>query len=190
MDAGPAIVIFSSSESSGHFQALNSSLTSWKDGPVRVPTFAKRGRPVKREYPGISYQEKYTELSGADGSALKQASVKQHERESPEHPPSQCFKFVQATRGLQNVDAQTRKTIRSYAMLDYRRREREKKRAMGGFELEQPQLLLRMKPSMVPQGFDSLDPFDTLPIKMQPYIRELLLFCRYRFTKMIGLASY
>jgi hypothetical protein len=75
-------------------------------------------------------------------------------------------------------------------MLDYRRREREKKRAMGGFELEQPQLLLRMKPPMVLPGFDSLDPFDALPIKMQPYIRELLLFCRYRFAKMIGLISY
>lgn len=145
---------------------------------------------MKREYLGTSYQEKYTELSGEDGSALKQASVEQHERESPEHPPSQRFKFVQARRGLQNVDTQTRKTIRSHAMLDYRRREREKKRAMGGLELEQLQLLQRMKPSIVPQSFDSLDPFDTLPIKMQPYIRELLLFCMYRFAQTIGLTSY
>jgi hypothetical protein len=91
MDAGPAVVIFSSSESSEHFQALNSPPTYWKDGPVRVPTFAKRGRPAKREYPGISYQAKYTKLSGADGSTLKQASVKQHKWESPEHPPSQRF---------------------------------------------------------------------------------------------------
>ncbi|RDW63271.1 hypothetical protein BP6252_10816 [Coleophoma cylindrospora] len=178
------IVIFDTS-SSTPFYSKNSILISCRGGPPKLTGIEKRGRPRK---------ERQTSPCGEYNEEL----------EINENSSTSKFSFVTYTASPQNAGPKVRTLVRRRAMLNYRRQERDQKSGSEEAEKSRANfpashLFPRLKKvddgedllscaadgrlnfalpkttnGLLPRGITAIEPFNAFPIKIEPYMLELL----------------
>ncbi|KAH6695952.1 hypothetical protein BKA61DRAFT_623615 [Leptodontidium sp. MPI-SDFR-AT-0119] len=172
------IVIFDSSPSP--FHSHPSILISCRDGPQKLTGLVKRGRPRKEH-----------QKSPSEESQIKDNSSTSN------------FSFVTYTSSPQDAGPKIQKFVRRRAMLHYRRQEREQKserevekkfRASCSANHPFPEAkkvddkvfrrsvadnrtnsaLPATTDDLLPKEITAVDPFNAFPIKIEPYMLELL----------------
>ena len=101
--------------------------------------------------------------------------------------PKERYEFVDCSNGQRPNDPNTRKFVRTHVMHNYRRQKRiavHGKPAPRDIEIgnqdNNVQRIdeLQRHPVISPERW-SIDPFDSFPIKMKPYMHELLHLCKF-----------
>ncbi|KIM96114.1 hypothetical protein OIDMADRAFT_183542, partial [Oidiodendron maius Zn] len=161
MDSTPAEVVFSLCADSDKTVDPRVGLYRYSNGPIKVPGPWKRGRPR--------------------GRATKNGP-KQHGGEETESVPP-WFQFVNISMQSTHIDEISRATIRKHAKLSQsRQRRRHYKSIANHLEIQQQDAADAKDRSLViapkinlSQIFD-VDPFNTSPVKLQPYMHDFLLY--------------
>ncbi|KAN0102229.1 hypothetical protein V8E51_012739 [Hyaloscypha variabilis] len=179
------IVIFdSSSSSSTTFHSNHSILISCRNGPQKLTGHVKRGRPKK-------------ERQTSPGECNEESQINEYSSTSK-------FSFVTYTASPQNAGPKIQTLVRRRAMLNYRRQERKQKSVSEEAEkpstdfpanhsfpegkkddsevLRQNVADDRMNSALptitadlLPKEITAVEPFNAFPIKIEPYMLELLL---------------
>ncbi|GAA86859.1 similar to An13g01700 [Aspergillus luchuensis] len=149
MDNIPSEVVFSTGP-----LPSESVVFEYTNGPLKISPPKRRGRPA--------------------GSRKK----KQHLEGSRRRPAAASnFKFVNLGPTLAPIDEEERTTIRSHTMINRTRQDQRKAEITpGDTSLELSRLTHIHIPHAYPQK-NQTDPFDTLPITMEPYMLDLFAFC-------------
>ncbi|KAH7110911.1 hypothetical protein B0J11DRAFT_473782 [Dendryphion nanum] len=176
------IVIFDSSSSPLH--PSSSILIPCRNGPQKLTGLVKRGRPRKEHQISPS------------GEGNEESQINEHSSLSK-------FSFVTYTASPQNAGPKIQKFVRRRAMLHYRRQEREQKTVREvakksrancpanhicpeakkdnnkAFRLyiaddSKNSALPTTTTDLLPKGITAVEPFNAFPIKIEPYMLELL----------------
>lgn len=151
-------------------------ILSWKNGPVKEKSFSQRGRPRKCEY---SNRLMLLDLEIETGSQAQ--SLKETMECSAPSPPA--YEFVAWTNASGNTNAAARKLVRSHTRrhkILKLREDRSKSpliaRNWNHSEIGGDQFKAFL--ATMPQEVLTLDPFDSLPVRMQPYMLDLFAKCK------------
>ena len=203
------IVIFDSSSSASTTSHSNTSiLISCRDGPQKLSGFVKRGRPRKGSLPkNISITSPaltHHFTNNWTGSQTSPIGDCNDESQINEHSSTSKFSFVTYTGSPKDAGPKIQRLVRRRAMLDFRRREREQKSVSEEAEesranrpspetkkdedevLQQYVADDRMNSALsttttdrLPKEITAIEPFNAFPIKIEPYILELLSSCEW-----------
>lgn len=96
------------------------------------------------------------------------------------------FEFVECSNGQRSNDPRTRKFVRTHVMHNYRRRQQAATKEKLGNENNElrvsrgdVEIIIALQNSHILSSERwSRDPFDSFPVKMQPYMHELLHLCK------------
>ncbi|PYH69544.1 uncharacterized protein BO88DRAFT_435096 [Aspergillus vadensis CBS 113365] len=151
MDNIPSEVVFSTGP-----LPSESVVFQYTNGPLKISPPKRRGRPA--------------------GSTKR----KQHLEGSRAHPAAASnFKFINLGPTLAPTDEEERTTIRSHKMNNRTRQDQRKAESTpGDTNLELSRLTHIHIPHAYPQR-NQTDPFDALPITMEPYMFDLFAFYDY-----------
>ncbi|GKZ36916.1 hypothetical protein AbraIFM66950_008180 [Aspergillus brasiliensis] len=148
MESIPSEVVFST----GPLQS-ESVVFQYPNGPVKVSLPRRRGRPA-----GSTKERRQPEGSGR------------------QPPAASHFQFINLGPTMTRIDEAARTTIRSHTMINRGRREQKKAGNTQGSGFELSRLARIDIPRAYPQK-NTTDPFDMLPIAMEPYMFDLFAFC-------------
>jgi len=103
-----------------------------------------------------------------------------------ERPSKERYGFVDCSDGRRPNDPNTRKFVRTHVMHNYRRQKQMAAHAKPGpqdMEIESQdndaETIVELERPLIPSPERwSKDPFDSFPIKMQPYMHDLLYLCK------------
>ena len=204
----PTIVIFDTNPSSGNLLAGKDLLQSWKHGPNKMKSFSRRGRPRKSKRSmipssginttdlklGLDIQSSQVTNAGHAVRVIRKPQLK------GSSPP--VYEFVACKDPSGSADATARKTIRSHVM---RQHHRQKEDLSSSTYLERNTSILssgQYKSTHNEREYvdgnpkaggpvetgelATFDPFDCLPLRIQPYMLEILGKCKqpyYTSTK-------
>jgi hypothetical protein len=177
----PSMVIFDTS--TNHSQSSSSLpldkhvILSWKNGPVKVKSSSRRGRPRK-----CKYSNRLVLLDLDIETASQAQALKETIECSAPSPPA--YEFVAWTNASGNTNVSARTLVRSHAMrhrILKLRQDRSKwpyiARNWNHSEIRGDQFKAFL--ATMPHEVLTLDPFDSLPVRMQPYMLELFAKCKH-----------
>lgn len=101
--------------------------------------------------------------------------------------PKERYEFVDCSNGQQPNDPNTRKFVRTHVMHNYCRQKqiavyrdpRSQDIEINNKDNNGGQIDELQRPPHAPPERWSIDPFDSFPIKMTPYMHELLHLCKF-----------
>ncbi|PYH31892.1 uncharacterized protein BO87DRAFT_339415 [Aspergillus neoniger CBS 115656] len=157
MDNIPSEVVFSTGP-----LPSESVVFQYTNGPPKISPPKRRGRPA--------------------GSTKKKQHLEGSRRQSA---AASNFKFINLGLTLAPVDEEERTTIRSHTMINHTRQDQRKAEITpGDSSLELSRLTHIHIPHAYPQR-NQTDPFDTLPITMEPYMFDLFAFYKNRASETL-----
>jgi hypothetical protein len=176
----PSMVIFDTS--TNHSQSSRSLsldkhvILSWKNGPVKEKSSSRRGRARKRECSNRLM------LLDSDTETASQAQALKETMECSEPSPPAC-EFVAWTTASGYANAVARKLVRSYDMRNkilklcqHRSKGPFIARAWNYSKICGNQFKAFI--ATMPHEALTLDPFDSLHVRMQPYMLDLFAQCK------------
>lgn len=186
------MVIFDSSSATS--RQNNSILISCRDGPPE-----KLAGFVKREWPRKGQFLKDISISRLDLTHYRAGRQASPSGEFKKGSVSE-FNFVSYTASPQHAGSQIKRLVRSHAMLNYRQREKKRKDleeksivnctanhavpdGLGNSDEQyvpndsMTSALSMTTADLLPQEIKGVEPFDVFPIKIEPYMLELLCSC-------------
>ncbi|PWY69487.1 hypothetical protein BO70DRAFT_374103 [Aspergillus heteromorphus CBS 117.55] len=147
MDNTPSEVVFSANPSS-----TESVVFQYTNGPIKVAP-RRRGRPA-----------------GSNKRKQTSKGIPKHGVAAPQ------FEFINIGVGTTDITEETRKIIRSRAMLSHGSRNQKRRENNGDTRVSLISTSERTYPRLVPSPTSHMDPFDTLPIVVEPYMHDLLSY--------------
>lgn len=174
------MVVFATNQSLSRPLVDGNMIMSWKDGPKKQIPSTRRGRPRRTtSQPKRQGNDKRVAPAIIDGIETTNRAENQqsHERSN--------YEFVNCINAATNDDASTRKVIRSHVML-HRQHKRNLKalhstpRDDDYLSTEESRMEKRRgKKALISLGeILGLDPFNSFPIKLEPYVLDLFSKCK------------
>jgi len=195
----PSMVIFERSTNlsppSGSLPLDKHVILSWKNGPVKEKSLARKGRPRKGEFSDCPMSLDFYIETALQVQALKNTM------ECCTSPPP-AYEFVAWTSASGNTNAAARKAVRSHTMR-YRIMKLDQDRPRFPFTekitirseirgdtfTEQNMICSKVHGDafkdflgIMPPEVLTLDPFDSLPVRIKPYMIDLFAKCKHYCT--------
>jgi len=110
---------------------------------------------------------------------LKEGSSSKDLLKKDKEVSKEQYGFIDCSDGRQPNDGKTRKFVRTHVMHNYRRQQRVAADVISGLQNNDTETIVELEHPLVSSLERwNADPFDSFPIKMQPYMHENLSLCK------------